>query len=177
MRHRRRSAGAWLSRPDVIRSLPLEPQPTARQTREILFHVGHELAALGARVDHSLIGGFRFRMPPTWALASGAPRFFLAVSAGRVTIGANAGDPWQVRYELKFTGLLFLVASISVLLILIGIPGWPRLRLLDSELALWMIAYVLPYFLADLRFRRWLARTCAAAPVTKPPARGLIPSP
>jgi hypothetical protein len=155
----------------VIRSLPLEPQPTARQTREILFHVGHELAALGARVDHSLIGGFRFRMPPAWALAPTAPRFFMAITAGRVTIGANAGDPWQVRYELKFTGMLFLVTSLSVLLILIGIPGWPRGRLLDSELALWAVAYVTPYLIADLHFRRWLRRTCAAAPVTKPPAR------
>jgi hypothetical protein len=156
----------------VIRSITLEPQPTARQTREILFHVGHELAALGARVDHSLIGGFRFRMPPSWSLARGAPRFFMALSAGRVTIGANAGEPWQVRYELKFTGLLFLVISVSVLLILIGIPGWPRGRLLDSQIALWTIAYVMPYFVADLHFRRWLRRTCADAPVTKLPARG-----
>jgi hypothetical protein len=156
----------------VIRSLPLEPQPTARQTREILFHVGHELAALGARVDHSLIGGFRFRMPPAWQLAKGSPKFFLAVSSGRVTIGANAGDPWQVRYELRFTGLLLLVTSLSLMLILLAVPGWARGRLLDSQLALWTIAYALPYLLADTYFRRWLKNACAAAPVTRVTARG-----
>jgi hypothetical protein len=151
----------------VIRSLPLDPQPTARQTREILFHVGHELAALGARVDHTLIGGFRFWMPPIWRLANGSPRFFVPISAGRVTIGANAGDPWQVRYELKFTGLLLLVTLLSISLIVIGIPGLKRVELLDSEVALWMIAYALPYVVADLHFRRWLRRTCAAAPVDR----------
>jgi hypothetical protein len=156
----------------VIRSLPLEPQPTARQTREILFHVGHELAALGARVDHSLIGGFRFRMPPAWDLAKGSPGLFMAISSGRVTIGANAGDPWQVRYELKFTGLLLLVTALSLMLILLGVPGWARIRLLDSQLALWGIAYALPYTLADTYFRRWLKNACAAAPVTKTLAKG-----
>jgi hypothetical protein len=156
----------------VIRSLPLEPQPTARATREILFHVGHELAALGARVDHSLIGGFRFRMPPAWGLAKGSPKFFMAISSGRVTIGANAGDPWQVRYELKFTGLLLLVIALSLALILLGVPSWARGRLLDAQLALWGVAYALPYLLADSYFRRWLKNACAAAPVTKAPARG-----
>jgi hypothetical protein len=151
----------------VIRSLPLEPQPTARQTREILFHVGHELAALGARVDHTLIGGFRFWMPPVWKLAPGSPRFFAPISSGRVTIGANAGDPWRVRYELKFTGLLFLVMAASIALILLDIPAWARVRLLDSQIALWTVAYAIPYVVADLHFRRWLRRTCAAAPVTR----------
>jgi hypothetical protein len=156
----------------VIRSLPLEPQPTARQTREILFHVGHELAALGARVDHSLIGGFRFRMPPAWGLASGSPKFFMFISAGRVTIGANAGDPWRVRYELKFTGLLLLVTALSLMLILVGVPPWVRVRLLDSQIALWVIAYALPYLLADSYFRRWLRMACTAAPVTRAQSRG-----
>lgn len=156
----------------MIRSLPLEPQPTARETREILFHVGHELAARGARVDHSLIGGFRFRMPPAWTLAKGSPKFFMAISSGRVTIGANAGDPWQVRYELKFTGLLLLVTALSLMLILLGVPGWARIRLLDSQLALWGFAYALPYLLADTYFRRWLRQACAAAPMTKVPAKG-----
>lgn len=156
----------------MIRSLPLEPQPTARQTREILFHVGHELAALGARVDHSLIGGFRFRMPPAWSLKKGGPKFFMAISSGRVTIGANAGEPWQVRYELKFTGLLLLVTSLSLMLILLGVPAWARGRLLDSQLALWTVAYALPYLLADTYFRRWLRQASAAAPVTKASARG-----
>ena len=154
----------------MIRSLPLEPQPTARQTREILFHVGHELAALGARVDHSLIGGFRFRMPPAWALAKNSPKFFMAISSGRVTIGANAGDPWQVRYELKFTGLLLLVTAVSVLLLFYRIPG----RLLYSQLALWGVAYAAPYLLADGYFRRWLARACAEAPVTRGPTNGSV---
>jgi hypothetical protein len=154
----------------VIRSLALCPQPTARQTREILFHVGHELAALGARVDHTLIGGFRFRLPPAWELAKSSPKFFMAISSGRVTIGANAGDPWQVRYELKFTGLLLLVTSLSLMLFLTGLPSWLRVRMLDTQLALWSIAYAIPYVVADSNFRRWLNRTCAAAPVTTPTA-------
>jgi hypothetical protein len=158
----------------VIRSLPLYPQPTARQTREILFHVGHELAALGARVDHTLIGGFRFRLPPAWELAKDSPKFFMAISSGRVTIGANAGDPWQVRYELKFTGLLLLVTALSLALFLLGLPAKLHARMLDSQLALWAIAYAIPYVVADTSFRRWLSRTCVEAPVTTPVARGSV---
>ena len=158
----------------MIRSLPLEPQPTARQTREILFHVGHELAALGGRVDHSLIGGFRFRMPPVWQVAKGSPGFFMVISSGRVTIGANGGEPWQLRYELKFTALLLLVTALSILLVLLAIPGWPRGRLLQSQFALWTIAYLIPYVFADLQFRRWLRRASTAAPVTAVATRGSL---
>ena len=106
-------------------------------------------------------------MPPAWELAKASPKFFMAVSSGRVTIGANAGDPWRVRYELKFTGLLLLVTSLSLMLLLLGVPGWARGRLLDSQIALWSIAYALPYLFADAYFRRWLKNTCAAAPVTR----------
>src|SRR5262249_6007772 len=125
----------------------------------------------GARVDHSLIGGFRFRMPPLWGLAKGTPKFFMAISSGQVTIGANAGDPWQVRYELKFTGLVLFVIPLSLGLIVPG-PRWARGRILDTQLGLWTIAYAIPYLLADSYFRRWLKNTCAAAPVTRTPTRG-----
>lgn len=156
----------------MVRSLPLDPQPTARQTREILFHVGHELSAIGARVDHSVIGGFAFWMPPPWRLAAGGVSS--AISSGRVTIGANAGEPWRVRYELRFTALLGLVLTLSALLILIGLDRWPHGRLINAQIALWSVAYVLPYFGADYTFRRWLDRTCAAAPVTRSDRRGSI---
>jgi hypothetical protein len=148
----------------VIRSFPLDPQPTARQTREILFHIGHELSAIGAHVDHSLIGGFRFRMPPFWKMRR--LRFLLPVSSGRVTIGADSGEPWRVRYELKFTALLTLVIALSALLIVLGLH-WTHGRLLDVLIGLWAIIYAIPYAAADAQFRRWLVATCAAAPVTR----------
>ena len=69
------------------------------------------------------------------------------------------------RYGLGIDGM-------SLMLILLGVPAWARGRLLDSQLALWAVAYALPYLLADAYFRRWLRHACAAAPVTRASARG-----
>ena len=58
----------------MLGSLPLSPQPTARETREIAFRLGHELAARGAKVHHDVIGGFRFQMAAPWRRAASANR-------------------------------------------------------------------------------------------------------
>lgn len=150
----------------MLRSLPLDPQPTARQTREILVHIGHELAALGARVDYSVIGGLRFRMPPPWRNRSADS--FLAISSGRVMIGADSGEPWRVRYELKFTLLAWLVLAVVAALLAVGLR-WQRGHLADTLLLIWCIGYLVPIAAADRLFRRWLAETCHSAPRTNPP--------
>jgi hypothetical protein len=150
----------------VLRSLPLEPQPTARQTLEILVHIGHELAALGARVDYSVIGGLRFRMPPPW---HGRRRdAFLAISSGRVMIGADSGGPWRVRYELRFTLVAWIILAIVAGLFAVGLR-WQRGHLADALLAIWCVGYLLPVAAGDHLFRRWLADMCREAPRTNPP--------
>jgi hypothetical protein len=155
----------------MLRSLPLDPQPTARQTREILFHVGHEMVAMGAEVDHTLIGGFRFRMPPVWRLRHFT--YLLAVTSGRITIGADSGEPWRVRYELRYTGLFVLILLVSGVIVAAGLQ-WRHGRLLDALIALWGVAYALPFFVVDRQFRLWLADACASAPVTRGERHGSL---
>jgi hypothetical protein len=150
----------------VLRSLPLEPQPTARQTLEILVHVGHELAALGARVDYKVIGGLRFRMPPPWRSRRGDA--FLVISSGRVMIGADSGEPWRVRYQLQFTLLSWIVLAVVAGLLAVGLR-WQSFHLAETLIAIWCVGYLIPVAAADRLFRRWLAEKCREAPRTNPP--------
>ncbi|GEM_PF-3481527 len=150
----------------MIGSWPLSPQPTARQTRDILFRLGHELAARGARVHHDVIGGFRFWMP---LLSHGKPLGALhAITSGRVTIGAGAGEPWRVRYDLRFSVLGVVAVLISAGLIETGLH-WPRARLLDLLALGWILAYGVPCIRAMRTFRR-LVRESALAVTAREPA-------
>jgi len=151
----------------MLRSLALEPQPTARQTREILVHIGHELAARGARVDYRVVGGLGFRMPAPWR--STLTHRFLAISAGVVTIGADSGDPWRVRYELRHTLIGWAAVVLMACVLAIGVHRWSGARLFNILVLVWAIAYVLPIAAADVVFRRWLDETCREAPRTMPP--------
>lgn len=145
----------------MLGSLSLTPQPTARQTREIVFRLGHELTARGIRVSHDVIGGFRFRMSLPWHHQPlGVLR---AISAGEVSIGAGSGEPWRVRYELRFTWLLILALALSVVLIDLGLH-WPRARLIDLLVAVWVVVSV-PCVLAWRHFRR-LVREAARSVVS-----------
>jgi hypothetical protein len=134
----------------VIRTLDITPQPTAGETREILFRLGHELTAFGARVHHDIVGGFRFRMPLSLRASLG---FLHAVSSGRVTIGAASGEPWRVRYELRFSLLRIVTIALTGILVIVGLH-WPRTTLLNAIAVLWLAAYGLPFVRANREFRR-----------------------
>lgn len=143
----------------MIRTLPLNPQPTARETREILFRLGHELTTLGARVEHDIVGGFRFRMPLAWRTR--AHGFLHAVSSGRVTIGAGSGEPWRVRYELRFSLLWLVTVLLTALLVRVGFH-WPRTSLLNLIGLLWLVVYGVPYARASREFRRLVAEAVSS---------------
>jgi hypothetical protein len=130
--------------------LTLSPQPTARETREIIFRLGHELAARGTHVRHDVIGGFRFRMPMPWR--DGRLDALHAISSGRVTIGAGSGDPWRVRYELKFTALALATLVLCLLLINLGFH-WPRARLVEVLAVAWLVVFGIPCARAQRAFR------------------------
>ena len=132
-------------------SWALDPQPTARETRDIVFRLGHELAVRGARVHHDVIGGFRFRMPLLGETRHGGALH--AIFSGRVTIGAGLGEPWRLRYELRFTLLTIVSVLLSAGLVAVGIR-WPRARLLDLLGLLWIVAYGVPCARAIRTFRR-----------------------
>jgi hypothetical protein len=153
----------------VLRSLPLVPQPTARNTREILVHIGHELAALGARIEYSVVGGLRFHMPPIWRRRR--RDIFLAISSGRVTIGADSGEPWRVRYDVRFTLVSWLALVLMAGVVFAGFHRWTGTRVFNVLVLVWGAAYVVPTIAADRAFRWWLAATCRAAPRTDPPSR------
>jgi hypothetical protein len=141
----------------MLGSLPLSPQPTARETREIAFRLGHELAARGATVRHDVVGGFRFRMGAPWSSAqAGALR---AIWSGEVTIGAVSGDPWRVRYDLRFSIPTLLTFALCVAILRYGIQWhWPRTRLIDLLLITWIAVYGIPCLLAMRMFRRLVGK-------------------
>ena len=145
------------------------PQPSARNTREILVHIGHELAALGARIEYSVVGGLRFRMPPLWERRR--RDVLLAVSSGRVTIGADSGEPWRVRYDVRFTLVSWVSVACMAAVILAGFHRWPGARVFDLLVLVWAVTYLVPTVAADRAFRGWLATTCREAPRTDPPNR------
>jgi hypothetical protein len=74
------------------------------------------------------------------------------MSWGRVTIGAGAGDPWRVRYDLRFPILTSLTAILCVGLVVIGY-GWPRGALIILLGLFWLLVYGIPSWRAMRMFR------------------------
>jgi hypothetical protein len=74
------------------------------------------------------------------------------MSSGRVTIGAGAGDPWRVRYDLRFPLLTTLTLALSVGLVMIGYR-WPRAQLVNLLGLTWVIVYGVPCSRAMRTFR------------------------
>ena len=135
----------------MIRSIPLDVTPTAREAQAILGHLEEELRGLGAMIQRTPYGAVHFRLPPPWrARHLGILHF---VTSGRATIGAAAGAPWRVRYELKFTGLQWTATVLSLLTAAIGLQ-FGRFIIFYALAAVWMVFYVLPYVAATLTFRR-----------------------
>lgn len=153
----------------MLRSFPLNPQPTARHTREILVHIGHELAALGARIEYSVVGGLKFRMPPIWRRHRRDK--FLAISSGRVTIGADSGEPWRVRYDVKFPVVTWVALALMAGVLVAGFHRWSGARVFNILVLVWAAAYLIPTVAADQAFRWWLNVACRETPRTDPPYR------
>ena len=150
----------------MMGSWPLSPQPTARETREIIYRLGHALSARGAHVRHDVIGGFRFRMPPFPRRHGPGLGILRVMSWGRVTIGAGAGDPWRVRYDLRFPILTSLTVILCVGLVIVGYQ-WPRAELVNLLGLIWVAAYGIPCWRAMRTFRGLVS----AAAREEPPGR------
>lgn len=135
----------------MIRSIPLDITPTAREAQGILMHLEAELRALGAEVQRTPYGAVHFRLPSPWRARHLG--ILHVITSGRATIGAAAGSPWRMRYELKFTGLQWSVVALSALTILLGLQV-NRFVILYAVLAVWLAFYVLPYAVATIAFRR-----------------------
>lgn len=135
----------------MIRSIALDVTPTAREAQGMLTHLEEELRALGAEVQRTPYGAVHFRLP--WPWRARHLGILHVITSGRATIGAAAGAPWRMRYELKFTGLQWSAILLSVLTVLIGLQ-FGRFVIFYALLAVWAISYALPYVAATLVFRR-----------------------
>ena len=68
-----------------------------------------------------------------------------AIWSGEVTIGAGSGDPWRVRYDLRFSIPTLLTFALCVAILRYGIHWhWPRTRLIDLLLITWIAVYGVP---------------------------------
>lgn len=143
----------------MMRSISLRKEPTVRQIDAILRHLDAELTKRGATVTRvGATGALRFRMPRPWK----APRLgvLLAVTGGQAEVSAGSGGPWRVRYRLSFAALRGIVLLLSLGLVAYGL-SWPdRTNLINALLALWLIAYGVPYVVATIRFGR-IIQSCA----------------
>ncbi|HEX6251038.1 MAG TPA: hypothetical protein VFZ56_06375 [Gemmatimonadaceae bacterium] len=135
----------------MIRSIPLDVIPTAREAQGILTHLEEELRELGAQVQRTPYGAVHFRLPSPWRARHLG--ILHVITSGRATIGAAAGAPWRMRYELKFTGLQWTAIALSALTFLIGLR-FGRFVIFYALLAVWVITYALPYAAATIAFRR-----------------------
>ena len=135
----------------MIRSIPLDVTPTAREAQSILTHLEEELRALGAEVQRTPYGAVHFKLPSPWRARHLG--ILHVITSGRATIGAAAGAPWRMRYELKFTGLQWAAVALSALTFLIGLQ-FGRFLIFYALLAVWMVSYALPYAAATIAFRR-----------------------
>jgi ABC-type Na+ efflux pump permease subunit len=139
----------------VIRSIPLGVTPTAREAQTILGHLEGELRTLGAHVERTPYGAIRFRFPGL--LKARHLGLLNVVSTGRATMGAAAGEPWRLRYELKFTSLYWITIFLSIAAIAIGIRSG-RFVIFYTLVGVWTVAFFLPYLAASLRFRSLVER-------------------
>src|SRR5688572_9996086 len=97
-------------------------------------------------------------MPPPWRVA---PVGWLAlITRGTATLSAWGGGPWRVSYRLHFGGLQAVAGLVTLILAVVG-WGWPRLALLGSVLALWVVGYGTLHLLASHSFRGLLRNVLA----------------
>lgn len=132
------------------RSFVLRANPTVRQTQAILGRLERALAERGSTVQRETPGEISFRMPPPWRFARVG--WLALVTRGTATLSAWGGGPWRVSYRLHFGALQGLTGVLTLAMVMLGWE-WPRLALLSSVLALWIVGYGSLYLLASHDFR------------------------
>lgn len=132
-----------------MKTVELRVEPTVRQADAILAGLEDTLRARGIRPTRRGLE-LRFRVPmPPWRVARVG--LLAAVTSGTVKVMAGAGDPWRVRYQLDYTILRGLCVLLSIAAVVMGL-GWPRLTLVNTLAAIWLLAYLAPRWLAARRF-------------------------
>ena len=162
-----------------MKSIPLRTEPTVRQADAILSRIEGMLAARGVSPRRRGLE-LRFRVPYPWQ----APGLglLMAVTSGVVKVSAGAGEPWKVRYSLKYKFLRGLAIALTLAAVVVGFSGWPRLTLLNVVIGIWVLCYIGPRWVASRRFddlvresatdvleRRGTPREVPAAPDATPP--------
>lgn len=135
------------------RSFVLRANPTVRQTQAILGRLERALVERGSTVQRETPGAISFRMPPPWRLARVG--WLGLVTSGTATLSAWGGGPWRVSYRLYFGALQGVTGVLTLAMVILGWE-WPRLALLSSILALWIVGYGSLYLLASRDFRMLL---------------------
>lgn len=139
------------------RTLVLSVEPTMHQASIILTRIEQELVRRGALIRTDDATALRFDMPAPWRVRHAG--FLALVSSGRVRVGAGAGGPWRVRYELGFRLLLVIACAAAIALVLFGL-NWSRGTLVAAIALLGLCTFVIPYMTAGWRFN-CLIRACA----------------
>ena len=132
-----------------MRSIPLRTEPTVREADAILSQVEAALTTRGVTPKRRGLE-LRFRVPMPWR----APGLgvLVAVTSGVVKVSAGAGEPWKVRYSLDYTVLRALAVVLSIAAVIVGLSAWPRLMLINVVVAIWLLVYLGPRWLASRRF-------------------------
>lgn len=132
-----------------MKAIPLRTEPTVRQADAILSRIEHALAARGVTPRRRGLE-LRFRVPLPWR----APGLgvLVAVTGGVVKVSAGAGEPWKVRYSLDYTVLRALAVVLSIAAVVVGLSAWPRLMLINVVVAIWVLCYIGPRWVASRRF-------------------------
>jgi hypothetical protein len=142
----------------VRRSIVLRANPTVRQTQAILARLERALTERGATVHREIPGEVSFRMPPPWRLARVG--WVALITRGTATLSAWGGGPWRVSYRLQFGALQAVTGLVTLVIAVIG-WDWPRLGLLSTVLALWIVGYGSLHLLASHYFRGLLREVVA----------------
>lgn len=132
-------------------SVRLPKEPTVLQAVPILDRVANALERRHAIVERGPNAEVRFRVPPIWR--AGLLQLH-PITRGRVWLGAGWGEPWRIRYELRYTRIKIAGFLVSAALVYVSWRG-PRTLLVNELLWLWGLIY-LYIFLTRQRFRRLL---------------------
>ncbi|HEX5830149.1 MAG TPA: hypothetical protein VFY16_04150 [Gemmatimonadaceae bacterium] len=121
------------------------------QAVPILDRVASALERRHAIVERASNGEVRFRVPPVWR--AGLLQLH-PITRGRVWLGAGWGEPWRIRYELRYTRIKIAGLLVSAALVYVSWTG-PRTLLVNELLWLWGLIYFY-IFVTRQRFRRLL---------------------
>lgn len=91
-------------------------------------------------------------------------------------VSAGSGELRQVRYHLHFMALRVVTGALSLVLATIG-WGWPRTSLFNALVALWVIAFGIPYVVAGSQFRRIVEASARDVLERRKEPRGPKPAP